>query len=70
MAIATGAVIANLYYAQPLEAVLAQSFDASPGAIGVVITLIQIGYAIGLATLVPLGDLLERRRLLAILLGA
>jgi predicted MFS family arabinose efflux permease len=69
MAIATGAVIANLYYAQPLEATLAQSFHSSPAAIGIIITLIQIGYAIGLATLVPLGDLLERRRLLAILLG-
>jgi predicted MFS family arabinose efflux permease len=69
MAIATGVVIANLYYAQPLEAELAQSFHASTGAIGVVITLIQVGYAIGLVTLVPLGDLLERRRLLAILLA-
>lgn len=70
MAVATGAVIANLYYAQPLEAALAHAFHASTGAVSVVIILIQIGYAVGLATLVPLGDLLERRRLLAILLGA
>ncbi|HEY4020285.1 MAG TPA: MFS transporter [Pseudonocardiaceae bacterium] len=69
MAFATGAVVANLYYAQPLEDTLAVAFHASTGAVGLVITLIQIGYAIGLATLVPLGDLLERRKLLVTLLA-
>jgi predicted MFS family arabinose efflux permease len=69
MAFATGAVVANLYYAQPLEDTLATAFHASTGAVGLVITLIQIGYAIGLATLVPLGDLLERRKLLVSLLS-
>ncbi|HEY4456017.1 MAG TPA: MFS transporter, partial [Pseudonocardiaceae bacterium] len=68
MAFATGAVVANLYYAQPLENTLAGAFHASTGAVGLVITLIQIGYALGLATLVPLGDLLERRKLLVTLL--
>ena len=70
MTVSTGAVIGNLYYAQPLEASLARSFHASTGAIGAVLTLIQVGYALGLATLVPLGDLLERRRLLTGLLAA
>src|SRR5947208_2188022 len=70
MAIATGAVVANLYYAQPLAQTLAVQFHASSGAIGVLITLIQLGYALGLATLVPLGDLVERRRLLIVLLAA
>jgi predicted MFS family arabinose efflux permease len=69
MAFATGAVIANLYYAQPLADTLSRAFDAPSSAIGLVIMLTQIGYAIGLATLVPLGDLMERRRLLAALLG-
>ena len=69
MAFSTGAVVANLYYAQPLEDTLASAFHASTGAVGLVITLIQIGYAIGLATLVPLGDLLERRKLLVTLLA-
>jgi predicted MFS family arabinose efflux permease len=68
MAFSTGAVVANLYYAQPLENTLAAAFHASTGAVGLVITLIQIGYALGLATLVPLGDLLERRKLLVTLL--
>jgi predicted MFS family arabinose efflux permease len=70
MAIATGAVVANLYYAQPLAQTLAVQFHASSGAVGVLITLIQLGYALGLATLVPLGDLVERRRLLIVLLAA
>lgn len=65
MAFATGAVVANLYYAQPLEETLAREFNAPSSSIGLIITLLQIGYAAGLATLVPLGDLLERRRLLA-----
>jgi predicted MFS family arabinose efflux permease len=69
MAFATGVVVANTYYAQPLEDTLAREFNATTGAVGSVITLLQIGYAIGLATFVPLGDLLERRRLLAVMLG-
>lgn len=69
MAFATGVVVANLYYAQPLEETLARQFNASSSAVGLVITLLQVGYAIGLATLVPLGDLLERRRLLAAMLS-
>lgn len=70
MALATGAVVANIYYAQPLEQTLAAQFHAPTGAVGVLITLFQLGYAVGLATLVPLGDLVERRRLLVALLVA
>jgi predicted MFS family arabinose efflux permease len=70
MAVATGAIVANIYYAQPLVATLAQAFGASTSAIGVLITVIQLGYAAGLATLVPLGDLIERRRLLIVMLAA
>ncbi|WP_051898972.1 MFS transporter [Sciscionella sediminilitoris] len=68
LAITTGVVIANVYYAQPLADALAQAMRVPTGSVGVVLTLIQLGYAVGLATLVPLGDLVERRRLLAILL--
>jgi len=68
MAIAVGAIIANLYYAQPLVDTLSRTFEVSSTAVGAVITLIQVTYAVGLATLVPLGDLLERRRLLAVML--
>lgn len=68
MAFATGAVVANIYYIQPLAETLAQAFHTSAGGIGVLITLLQLGYAVGLATVVPLGDLVERRRLLIVLL--
>jgi predicted MFS family arabinose efflux permease len=69
MTFATGVIIANNYYAQPLEAELARAFNAPSSAIGAVLTVIQLSYALGLATLVPLGDLLERRRLVVTLLG-
>src|SRR5947209_20498174 len=55
--------VANLYYAQPLLADIAHSFGASTGAAGLVVTLTQVGYAVGLALVVPLGDILERRSL-------
>jgi predicted MFS family arabinose efflux permease len=69
MTFATGVIIANNYYAQPLEDALAEAFHASSSQIGLVLTLIQLGYALGLATLVPLGDLLERRRLVVTMLS-
>jgi predicted MFS family arabinose efflux permease len=68
MAFATGAVVANIYYVQPLAETLAQAFHSSTGEVGLLITVLQLGYAVGLATLVPLGDLVERRRLLIVLL--
>ena len=69
MTFATGVIIANNYYAQPLEAAIAEAFDAPSSAVGAVLTLIQLSYALGLATLVPLGDLLERRRLTVLMLA-
>jgi len=64
MAIAAGVSVANLYYAQPLLHTLATDFKVSEGAAGIIITMTQLGYALGLVLLVPLGDLLERRRLI------
>jgi len=69
MTFATGVIVANNYYAQPLEDALAEAFHASSSQIGVVLTLIQLGYAFGLATIVPLGDLLERRKLVVTMLS-
>ena len=63
MAVASGLSVANLYYAQPLLHTLARSFGVSNGAAGTIITMTQLGYAMGLVLLVPLGDLLVRRRL-------
>jgi len=63
MALATGLLVASLYYAQPLLATLAQAFRVTPAEAGWIVTLTQLGYALGLLLIVPLGDLLDRRRL-------
>lgn len=63
MAVACGLAVANLYYAQPLLPKLAHELHVSSGSAGMLVTLTQAGYAAGLVFLVPLGDLLERRRL-------
>ena len=63
-AVACGLAVGNVYYAQPLLDAMAEAFAMSPATIGIVITLTQIGYGIGLVLLVPLGDLLNRRRLI------
>jgi MFS family permease len=62
---ACGASVANLYYAQPLLDLIGQSLGVSRGTATIVVTPTQIGYALGLALLLPLGDLLENRRLTA-----
>jgi len=63
MAVATGAIVANLYYLQPLLHEVKGDFDISEAAASSLITLTQVGYAAGLALVVPLGDLIARRRL-------
>ncbi|KAF3999773.1 MFS transporter [Glaciimonas immobilis] len=63
LAIACGAIVANLYYAQPLIGLISASIHLSPAAGGLVVTLSQIGYCLGLLFIVPLGDLIENRRL-------
>jgi ribosomal protein S18 acetylase RimI-like enzyme len=62
-AVACGASVANLYYAQPLLDRIARDLDVSPGAAGLLVTASQIGYALGLITIVPLGDFIARHRL-------
>jgi len=68
LAAACGLAVANLYYAQPLLHLLAANFSTSSAVVATVVTVTQIGYAAGLVLLVPLGDLLDRRRLVAIVL--
>lgn len=63
-AIASGLCVANVYYAQPLLDLLAASLGISLAAVGSVVTATQIGSALALLLLVPLGDRLERRRLM------
>ena len=65
LAIATGVSVANLYYAQPLLDTLGKSFGLTGGGAGLIVTVTQLGYAVGLVLIVPLGDLVERRRLVS-----
>lgn len=63
LATACGLIVANLYYAQTLVGPISVATGLSPGAAGLIVTLTQIGYTLGLLFIVPLGDLLENRRL-------
>lgn len=63
LATACGLTVANLYYSQPLLDLIAGSFGVSEGTATVVVTLTQVGYALGLVFVLPLGDLLENRAL-------
>jgi predicted MFS family arabinose efflux permease len=63
MSIAIGVIVANLYYLQPLLHQLTKDFRVSESKATLLLVLIQAGYAAGLAFVVPLGDLIPRRRL-------
>jgi predicted MFS family arabinose efflux permease len=63
LAVACGIIVANLYYAQPLVALIGADLDLAPDLRGLVTTLTQLGYGLGLILLVPLADLLENRNL-------
>lgn len=59
-----GAIVANIYYAQPIIELIAPDIGLSSTAASLIVSLTQIGYALGLFFLVPLGDLLENRKLM------
>lgn len=63
LSIATGALVANLYYAQPLVATIGPEIGVTPDLAGSVVSVTQIGYGIGLFLLVSLADLVESRKL-------
>ncbi|WP_342722489.1 MFS transporter [Bradyrhizobium sp. B097] len=63
-AFACGLSVANIYSAQPLLDTMAQDLGITPAAIGIVVTLTQVGLAFGLMLIVPLGDLWDRRKLI------
>ena len=66
MAASCGIIVANIYYSQPLVGVIAPALRLSTHIASLMVTLTQLGYAAGLLALVPLGDIIENRRLLTI----
>ncbi|NEB80238.1 MFS transporter [Streptomyces sp. SID14478] len=63
-AAACGASVANVYFSQPLLVTMGHDLAMSPALVGAVVTLTQVGYGVGLFFLVPLGDVVDRRRLI------
>lgn len=69
-ALAAGVLVASLYYVQPLTSMLAASFAVDVTAAGYLVTATQVGYVLGIVLLVPLSDVLNRRKLLSAMLIA
>jgi predicted MFS family arabinose efflux permease len=67
-AIAGGAAVGNLYWAQPLLDLIARDLGVSTGSAGLIVTVTQIGYALGVFFLVPLGDIVNRKRVIPALM--
>ncbi len=63
-AVASGVSVGNVYAAQPLLDAIGKSFSIEAASLGSIVTLTQLGYALGLIFIVPLGDVVDRRRLI------
>ncbi|WP_205764420.1 MFS transporter [Arenibacter sp. 6A1] len=71
MAVTCGVVVANIYYNQPLLIQIAETFGVSEQRVSWIATITQVGYTLGLFFVVPLGDKVERKKLILIkLVGA
>ncbi len=64
LACGAGLAVASIYYNQPMLALMGSDFPGSARAMGLVPTLTQIGYALGILFLTLLGDLFDRRRVI------
>lgn len=69
VAVATGALVANLYYAQPLIAAIGPAIGLSRELSGAIVSITQIGYGLGLFFLVSLADLVENKKLVLVMIG-
>jgi predicted MFS family arabinose efflux permease len=63
-AVACGAIVANIYLSQPIVALIAPDLGLGREVASLIVTLAQLGYGAGLLLLVPLGDIVENRRLI------
>ena len=70
LGLASGASVATIYYNQPLLLEISRTFHVSPGRGGVISVATQLGYAAGILLFVPLGDVVERRKLILRLFAA
>jgi predicted MFS family arabinose efflux permease len=69
LALSCGLIVANIYYAQPLIGPISAELGLAPQLAGVIVTMTQIGYGVGLFFIVPLGDLIENRALVSTVIG-
>ncbi|WP_159439117.1 MFS transporter [Vibrio palustris] len=66
LSIGAGLSVASIYYCQPILNILSKEFHLNVNQTGLIATLTQIGYALGILFLVPLGDSVERKKLIII----
>ena len=64
MAITAGVCVANIYYCQPILNEIAKSLNLSRDDVGIIAPLSQAGYGLGLLFITPLGDKIDRKRLI------
>ncbi|WP_405061882.1 MFS transporter [Kribbella sp. NBC_01505] len=64
LAVSAAIAVSTVYFAQPLLVTMGQDLGLSTSTVGLFVTVTQIGYVLGLFFLVPLGDRLDRRRLI------
>lgn len=69
IALCCGLIVANIYYAQPIIELLAPEVGLSSHSASLIVSLTQMGYALGLFFLVPLADLIENKKLMLVTLG-
>ena len=66
MAAMAGFTVANLYYNQPLLEVMSRDLNVSQVLANIITVITQIGYAVGLCFIIPMGDLYSRRRIILV----
>jgi len=66
LAVGAGLGAANLYYNQPMLGVIASDLGATPARVGWIPAATQLGYAAGILAFAPLGDMLDRRRVIVV----
>ncbi|MGI4959782.1 MAG: MFS transporter, partial [Janthinobacterium lividum] len=69
LSVACGMLVANIYFGQPLTGLISAALGMPRASTGLIVTLPLIGYGTGLLMLVPLGDLVENRRLVLVLVA-